>query len=139
LSALFICFFWVLPEGRTRQWLLTLASYLFYAAWDWRFCFLMLFWLRDYLYIRLGGNRAGRLATYRNLMITTLLGRYGTERPGTTWSGGCCMIRFVRAQTVVGGAGMPPRCHQLPERPVASNSHCAYPALGNARLAILSL
>ena len=35
--------FWVLPEGRTRQWLLTLASYLFYAAWDWRFCFLMLF------------------------------------------------------------------------------------------------
>jgi alginate O-acetyltransferase complex protein AlgI len=31
-------------------------------------------WLRDYLYIPLGGNRHGRLKTYRNLMITMLLG-----------------------------------------------------------------
>jgi alginate O-acetyltransferase complex protein AlgI len=31
-------------------------------------------WLRDYLYIPLGGNRGGRLLTYRNLMITMLLG-----------------------------------------------------------------
>ena len=31
-------------------------------------------WLRDYLYIPLGGNRHGRLNTYRNLMITMLLG-----------------------------------------------------------------
>jgi alginate O-acetyltransferase complex protein AlgI len=31
-------------------------------------------WLRDYLYIPLGGSRGGRLATYRNLMITMLLG-----------------------------------------------------------------
>jgi alginate O-acetyltransferase complex protein AlgI len=31
-------------------------------------------WLRDYLYIPLGGNRKGRFATYRNLMITMLLG-----------------------------------------------------------------
>jgi alginate O-acetyltransferase complex protein AlgI len=31
-------------------------------------------WLRDYLYIPLGGNRRGKLATYRNLMITMLLG-----------------------------------------------------------------
>ncbi len=31
-------------------------------------------WLRDYLYIPLGGNRGGRLHTYRNLMITMLLG-----------------------------------------------------------------
>ena len=31
-------------------------------------------WLRDYLYISLGGNRGGRLATYRNLFITMLLG-----------------------------------------------------------------
>ncbi len=31
-------------------------------------------WLRDYLYISLGGNRAGSWATYRNLMITMLLG-----------------------------------------------------------------
>jgi D-alanyl-lipoteichoic acid acyltransferase DltB (MBOAT superfamily) len=31
-------------------------------------------WLRDYLYKPLGGNRHGRLKTYRNLMITMLLG-----------------------------------------------------------------
>ncbi len=31
-------------------------------------------WLRDYLYIPLGGNRFGAFATYRNLFITMLLG-----------------------------------------------------------------
>jgi D-alanyl-lipoteichoic acid acyltransferase DltB (MBOAT superfamily) len=31
-------------------------------------------WLRDYLYISLGGNRGGRAKTYRNLMITMVLG-----------------------------------------------------------------
>ncbi len=31
-------------------------------------------WLRDYLYIPLGGNRHGTAATYRNLFVTMLLG-----------------------------------------------------------------
>jgi D-alanyl-lipoteichoic acid acyltransferase DltB (MBOAT superfamily) len=31
-------------------------------------------WLRDYLYIPLGGNRCGSWKTYRNLMLTMLLG-----------------------------------------------------------------
>lgn len=31
-------------------------------------------WLRDYLYIPLGGNKKGELITYRNLAITMLLG-----------------------------------------------------------------
>ena len=31
-------------------------------------------WLRDYLYIPLGGNRHGPLQTYRNLMLTMVLG-----------------------------------------------------------------
>jgi alginate O-acetyltransferase complex protein AlgI len=31
-------------------------------------------WLRDYLYIPLGGNRRGKLLTFRNLMLTMLLG-----------------------------------------------------------------
>jgi D-alanyl-lipoteichoic acid acyltransferase DltB (MBOAT superfamily) len=31
-------------------------------------------WLRDYLYIPLGGNRGGWLTTYRNLLVTMLLG-----------------------------------------------------------------
>jgi alginate O-acetyltransferase complex protein AlgI len=31
-------------------------------------------WLRDYLYIPLGGNRGGEAKTYRNLLLTMLLG-----------------------------------------------------------------
>ncbi len=31
-------------------------------------------WLRDYLYVPLGGNRNGQFLTYRNLMLTMLLG-----------------------------------------------------------------
>lgn len=31
-------------------------------------------WLRDYLYLPLGGNRGGALRTYRNLFLTMLLG-----------------------------------------------------------------
>jgi len=33
-------------------------------------------WLRDYLYIPLGGNRKGAFNTYRNLMITMVLGGF---------------------------------------------------------------
>ncbi|WP_415062029.1 MBOAT family O-acyltransferase [Bdellovibrio sp.] len=31
-------------------------------------------WLRDYLYISLGGNRQGKLKTYRNLLLTMAIG-----------------------------------------------------------------
>jgi len=31
-------------------------------------------WLKDYLYISLGGNRKGKVRTYYNLMVTMLLG-----------------------------------------------------------------
>ena len=31
-------------------------------------------WLRDYLYISLGGNREGKLKTYRNLLLTMTIG-----------------------------------------------------------------
>ena len=40
-------------------------------------------WLRDYLYIPLGGNRKGTLFTYRNLMLTMLLGGLWH---GNTWT-----------------------------------------------------
>ena len=33
-------------------------------------------WLRDYLYIPLGGNRNGKLNTYRNLFLTMILGGF---------------------------------------------------------------
>jgi D-alanyl-lipoteichoic acid acyltransferase DltB (MBOAT superfamily) len=40
-------------------------------------------WLRDYLYIPLGGNRGGPWKTYRNLMITMLLGGFWH---GASWN-----------------------------------------------------
>ena len=39
-------------------------------------------WLRDYLYISLGGNRGTKFATYRNLMLTMALGGLWH---GATW------------------------------------------------------
>ena len=46
-------------------------------------------WLRDYLYISLGGNRRGRLRTYANLMITMLLGGlwHGANWTFVIWGG----------------------------------------------------
>ncbi len=46
-------------------------------------------WLRDYLYISLGGNRGGRLATARNLMLTMLLGGlwHGASAKFVLWGG----------------------------------------------------
>jgi alginate O-acetyltransferase complex protein AlgI len=46
-------------------------------------------WLRDYLYIGLGGNRQGRLKTYRNLMLTMLLGGlwHGANITFVIWGG----------------------------------------------------
>ncbi len=45
------------PSDFWRRWHISLSS-----------------WLRDYLYVSLGGNREGRARTYHNLMITMLLG-----------------------------------------------------------------
>jgi D-alanyl-lipoteichoic acid acyltransferase DltB (MBOAT superfamily) len=46
-------------------------------------------WLRDYLYIPLGGNRHGSLHTYRNLMLTMLLGGlwHGAAWRFVAWGG----------------------------------------------------
>ena len=46
-------------------------------------------WLRDYLYIPLGGNRHGEAGTYRNLMVTMLLGGlwHGANWTFVVWGG----------------------------------------------------
>jgi D-alanyl-lipoteichoic acid acyltransferase DltB (MBOAT superfamily) len=46
-------------------------------------------WLRDYLYIRLGGNRGGRVRTYVNVMVTMLLGGlwHGASWNFVLWGG----------------------------------------------------
>ena len=50
-------YFAVSPSDFWRRWHISLSS-----------------WLRDYLYIPLGGNRSSSLMTYRNLVLTMLLG-----------------------------------------------------------------
>jgi hypothetical protein len=46
-------------------------------------------WLRDYVYISFGGNRGSKLFTYRNLMITMLLGGlwHGASWAFVVWGG----------------------------------------------------
>jgi D-alanyl-lipoteichoic acid acyltransferase DltB (MBOAT superfamily) len=46
-------------------------------------------WLRDYLYVPLGGNRGGEWRTYRNLMLTMLLGGlwHGASWNFVLWGG----------------------------------------------------
>jgi len=46
-------------------------------------------WLRDYVYISLGGNRKGTLITYRNLMLTMLIGGlwHGAGWTFVVWGG----------------------------------------------------
>ncbi|MBD2704458.1 MBOAT family protein [Spirosoma sp. BT702] len=59
-------------------------------------------WLRDYLYIPLGGNRHGAFKTYVNLMITMLLGGlwHGASWTFVVWGGlhglFLCLERFWR-------------------------------------------
>ena len=59
-------------------------------------------WLRDYLYIPLGGSRHGEARTYRNLMITMLLGGlwHGANWTFVLWGAihgaGQSLQRFVR-------------------------------------------
>ncbi len=58
-------------------------------------------WLRDYLYIPLGGNRGSSLLTYRNLMLTMLLGGlwHGASWTFVFWGflhgAGLSVTRFV--------------------------------------------
>src|SRR6478609_7552411 len=58
-------------------------------------------WLRDYLYIPLGGNRKGSWMTYRNLLLTMLLGGlwHGAAWTFVVWGGihglGLCIERAI--------------------------------------------
>ena len=81
-------------------------------------------WLRDYLYIPLGGSREGPFLTYRNLMLTMLLGGlwHGAAWTFVVWGGihgaGLCVERAIgwrphaRAQQLVRSPAHVP--HRLP-------------------------
>lgn len=72
-------------------------------------------WLRDYLYISLGGNRKGNLRTYFNLMTTMVLGGLWH---GATWNfvlwgfyqgALLCVYRFFSPKPVKGAEPAPQR------------------------------
>lgn len=67
-------------------------------------------WLRDYLYIPLGGNRKGKVRTYVNLMITMLL--------GGIWHGAAW--KFVLWGALHGGGLAVERAMGLADRPRAT-------------------
>ncbi|MBX2813553.1 MAG: MBOAT family protein [Myxococcales bacterium] len=62
-------------------------------------------WLRDYLYIPLGGNRGGNFSTYRNLMLTMVLGGLWHGAAGNFVLWGIyhgtllCIFRFFQSNT----------------------------------------
>jgi alginate O-acetyltransferase complex protein AlgI len=66
-------------------------------------------WLRDYLYIPLGGNRKGKGRTYINLMLTMLLGGlwHGASWNFVLWGGlhGCALGVHKLYRTTVGDGG----------------------------------
>ena len=72
-------------------------------------------WLRDYLYIPLGGNRGGEWRTYRNLMLTMLLGGlwHGASWMFVLWGGlhgvYLAVERWLRARTAAVRCAAPPR------------------------------
>ena len=63
-------------------------------------------WLRDYLYIPLGGNRKGEARTYLNLMITMLLGGlwHGASWTFVVWGAlhgvYLCVERFLKEKVI---------------------------------------
>jgi alginate O-acetyltransferase complex protein AlgI len=72
------------------------------------------FWLRDYLYIPLGGNRDGRLRTYVNMIITMTLGGlwHGASWTFVIWGVlhgvGVVFVHFVRDAVQRAGFKNPP-------------------------------
>ncbi|MBO0330177.1 MBOAT family protein [Muricauda sp. CAU 1631] len=64
------------------------------------------YWLRDYLYISLGGNRKGIKITYRNLMLTMLLGGlwHGSSWNFVIWGGihgtVLCVEKFLNSKSL---------------------------------------
>lgn len=76
------------PSDFWRRWHISLSS-----------------WLRDYLYIPLGGNRLGTVNTYRNLFLTMLLGGlwHGASWTFVVWGAyhGLLLVLYRISQPVI--------------------------------------
>ena len=81
-------------------------------------------WLRDYLYIPLGGNRGSNLSTYRNLMLTMVLGGlwHGASWTFVFWGFlhglGLSVTRAFERYMSAGDAGKPLENQRLLPRPL---------------------
>jgi alginate O-acetyltransferase complex protein AlgI len=106
-------------------------------------------WLRDYLYIPLGGNRRGTSATYVNLFITMLLGGlwHGAAWTFVVW-GGAHGLLLALHRLIGGSAGnidRPLSTRDIPS--ILLTFHCAAflfaifraPSLGDAGLFLAQL
>jgi alginate O-acetyltransferase complex protein AlgI len=75
-------------------------------------------WLRDYLYIPLGGNRKGRARTYVNLSLTMLLGGlwHGASWNFVLWGGlhGAALALHRAAKELVGERALLPTALAIP-------------------------
>ena len=73
-------------------------------------------WLRDYLYIPLGGSRGGALLTYRNLMLTMLLGGlwHGASWNFVIWGGYHGALLAGERLVGVDPGKTPPKIFRLP-------------------------
>jgi alginate O-acetyltransferase complex protein AlgI len=71
-------------------------------------------WLKEYLYIPLGGNRKGAARTYVNNMLTMLLGGlwHGANWTFVVWGGihgaALCVHKIYKQYAVLGGGRAPP-------------------------------
>jgi D-alanyl-lipoteichoic acid acyltransferase DltB (MBOAT superfamily) len=76
-------------------------------------------WLHDYLYVPLGGNRDGKLVTYRNLFLTMLLGGlwHGASWTFVIWGalhGTALAVERAAGVVAPRGRPAPPRWRDLP-------------------------
>jgi alginate O-acetyltransferase complex protein AlgI len=87
-------------------------------------------WLRDYLYIPLGGNRGSGLATYRNLLLTMTLGGlwHGARITFVLW--GAYHGALLALHKLYGGATTGPRWKKARE-------HLAYQIVATASTLLL--
>jgi alginate O-acetyltransferase complex protein AlgI len=85
-------------------------------------------WLRDYLYIGLGGNRRGTRRTYVNLMITMLLGGlwHGASWTFVAWGGlhgsFLAIERWLKTRTDTADFAHAHPCSPLPTRALATTA-----------------
>ena len=76
-------------------------------------------WLRDYLYIPLGGNRTGARRTYVNLILTMLLGGlwHGAAWTFVVWGGAA---RHATWRSDAGSVARTPGPREPPDAPLVA-------------------